>query len=83
MKTEKKWVAAAFWLWLGLAIASAQTNITPAAGTRVGKIVVPDAPANSDAVTTVTRPTVNERPSLPPEVLDSDPKIQKRRTGLP
>src|SRR5438132_253771 len=78
MKSEKRWViVVAFGLWLGLAIASAQTNITPAAGTRVGKIVVPDAPANSDAITTVTRPTVTERPSLPPEVLERIQKFRK------
>src|SRR6185436_13450393 len=78
MKTGMIWVTAvAFGCWLGLARASAQTNITPAAGTRVGKIVVPDAPANSDAITTVIPPNVTERPSLPPEVLERIQKFRK------
>jgi len=78
MKTGMIWVTAvAFGCWLGLARASAQTNITPSAGTRVGKVVVPDAPANSDAITTVIRPNVTERPSLPPEVLERIQKFRK------
>ena len=78
MKTDRKCLAAvALCLWIGAASVLAQTNITPAAGTRVGKIVVPDAPANSDAITSVTRPTVAERPSLPPEVLERIQKFRK------
>jgi septal ring factor EnvC (AmiA/AmiB activator) len=78
MKTDRKWVATvALCLAIGMASALAQTNITPAAGTRVGKIVVPDAPANSDAITTVIRPSVTERPTLPPEVLERIQRFRK------
>jgi len=78
MKTEqRRTIIVAVVLWLGLAGALAQTNITPSAGTRTGKILVPDAPANSDAITTVVRPTVTERPSLPPEVVARIQKFRK------
>ena len=77
MKNNKKWAAIVAILGVGLASAMAQTNITPTPGTRVGKVIVPDAPANSDAITTVTRPSVTERPSLPPEVVERIRKFRK------
>src|SRR5580765_2298320 len=56
--------------------ASAQTNVGPSIteGSRVGKVVMPDAPLASDALTPVARPKVPERQDLSPEVED---KIQK------
>jgi hypothetical protein len=77
MKTEqKRAIAVVAGVWIGLATTLAQTNITPSAGTRVGKIVVPDAPANSDAISPVVRPATTDRPTLSPEV---QARIQKFR----
>src|SRR6266478_3713093 len=69
-------VTVALWLSLGVLPCLAQTNPGPSItdGTRIGKVVMPDAPLASDAVTSVTRPKVPERQDLSPEVLD---KIQK------
>jgi hypothetical protein len=79
MKTAKKWVRgmAAALLGLGLASTFGQTNLTPSANTRLGKIVVPDAPANSDSITAVIRPATTDRPALPPEVLARIQKFRK------
>jgi hypothetical protein len=78
--TPKLAAAAAIWLGLGLVCCPGQTNpATTAEGTRIGKVVLPDAPAPSDGVTPVLRPKVPERQDLPPEVIDKIKKFERDR----
>ena len=75
MKLKRRF-AVLLCLCLGAWCSFAQTNVGPTVtdGSRVGKVVMPDTPLASDAITTVARPKVPERQDLSPEVQD---KIQK------
>jgi hypothetical protein len=69
MKREKQCLSVlGLLLWLGCIDSVGQTNVGPSLteGTRIGKVV--SSPSASDAVITVDRPKVNERPELSPEV---------------
>lgn len=61
-----------------LTAAQAQTNATATSPTRKGTAVVPEKLTAPDASTTPTlRPTVPQRPKLPPEIVDRIEKFKK------